>query len=232
MPAPRWDRCSSSSWPRAQDASSNVVQYFNAWKLFPLEKLEGRSTASRNVAHLFLEPGFGNGSGGIATAHYRRRAFGGRVSHRVGDRASTAIERRCFKDSHRSVPDHRLSRSDRARVRSSRLRTDVEHRLILWYGVSRNDLRGLRLIERRSNHRIVRQRELHPATREQILRHGYAVLLDERFAGLESHRLVECARHRSTNQQTIDLWKELLDHVYLAGNLGATENRDEGELGI
>src|ERR1700694_3519338 len=110
MTSPPWDRCSSSSWRREQDASSDVVQHFDARQLLALETLEGGSTTSGDVTHFVLEPGFGDGRGGIAATHYCCRAFCSRVRHCFGDRASAPIERRCLKHSHRSVPNDRFCR--------------------------------------------------------------------------------------------------------------------------
>src|SRR6185503_9516548 len=122
-----------------------------------------------------------------------------------------------------AVPDNRLRRFDRAGVRRGSQWTDVEHRLILWNRVSSNGLRLARAVERRRDHRVVRQGEARAGTIEKVLCHRHAVLLDERLPGLETHSLVEGARHGAADQQSIDLWQQLLDDVDLARYLGAAE---------
>ena len=82
-------------------------------------------------------------------------------------------------------------------------------------------------LDRRRHGRVVRQREAERGALDQRLRHVHAIGLDERLARLQSHRLVERARHRAADQQAIDLREQLLDHVDLAGDLGAAEYRDE-----
>ena len=67
---------------------------------------------------------------------------------------------------------------------------------------------------------------------EQLLGEIEAVGLDERLARLETHRLVERARHRPADEQRVDLGQQRLDDVDLAGDLRAAEDRDERPLRV
>jgi hypothetical protein len=78
----------------------------------------------------------------------------------------------------------------------------------------------------------VRKRQPVRGALDERPREVHAVRLDERGAGLEPHRLVECVRHRPADQQPIDFRQERLDHVDLSRDLRPAEDRDERALRI
>src|SRR6185437_12788851 len=67
---------------------------------------------------------------------------------------------------------------------------------------------------------------------DELVRQIHLVELDERLADFVAHRLVERARHRATDEQRVNLRKQLAYDVDLARYLGAAEYRDKRAPGI
>ena len=88
------------------------------------------------------------------------------------------------------------------------------------------------VIERRRDAGVTGQLEFLSRGFEQLLRHADAIVLDQRFARLESHRLEERARHCTADYQSVDLGQQILDDVELAGDLRAAKHGNERALRI
>jgi hypothetical protein len=184
------------------------------------------------VAHLVRETGLLHRGRRIAAADNRCASVRRCLRERLRDGASAAIEGRRFEHAHGAVPDDSPGRFDRACIRRNGSGANVEHGLVRRDRVAFHDVRRVRLLQRRSHETVVRERQAHARTVQQFARKLHAFILHERLARFQPHRLVECARHRATDEQAVHLGEQGFDDVDLSGDLGASEDGHEGAFRI
>jgi hypothetical protein len=196
----------------------------------PLQELERRAAPGRHVAHLRFQPGLRDRRCRVAAADDRRCPRLRRLCHRGGDRVRSLVERRVLEHAHRPVPNHGLCRRDRPGVGGRGVGPDVVHRLVRRNPVALDRVGLPSRLDRRGDSRVVGEDEPRAGLVQECARHVHAVRLDERLPRLQSHGAVEGAGHRTPHEHGVHLGQQLFDHVDLAGDLGAAEDRDERAL--
>ena len=179
------------------------------------------------------EPGFLHRRHRIAAAHDRHGSTTGRFRTRPGHRHRPRSERRHLEHTHRAVPHERPGVVHCGLEPLHGRGTDVDPDLVRAELLDRARCAGRRAVGRRGRDAVHGQHELDAAPRcvgEHLARHLDAVVLDERAPHRLSLRLEEREHHRAADEQPVDLPEQRGDHVDLAGDLGAAEDRDERPL--
>ena len=166
---------------------------------------------------------------GVAAAGDRDRASCRRVDYSRSHRARTRVKRRHLEHAHRAVPHDRLGRADRCAKHRARRGSDVEAHPSVGNRADRVHRLRARL-ELAAARVIARQKDLAAlglCLREDLLRELDAIRLDQAVAGRNALRAEERVRHRTADDQSIDLRHQVLDGHDLVRDFRAAEDREE-----
>lgn len=206
-------------------------------KLLALEQLKGSTTTSRNVAQLVLNTVLGSNSSGITTTDdddlARLSSLNSSIKNSLGA-VSEGVE---LEDTWGTVPDDSLGLSDSLLVELDGLLGAVKTHPAVGDTLRVNDLSGLSVgSELIGDDEVAGQDDLDVVGLSLLHELGDelgAGLVEDGVADLGAgDDLLEGEGHAATDDEDVDLVEEVVDELDLVGDLGTTEDGEEGTSGV
>lgn len=198
-------------------------------KFFTFEELEGGAASGGDVADFLGEAELLDRRGGVAATD---DADAGGVGEGLSDALGAGLEGGHFENAHRAIPDDGACAEDDFAEGGDGLGANVGAKLVVGELIGRNYGRGRGFGELGGGDDIDGEGDLVTMLGENGLGVLEVGLIEQRLADLISLGFEEGERHTAADDELVDARKEGIDDGDLVFDLCASEDSDEGALGV